>query len=64
MCVHTLYVICTYVFVYTYIDMYVCVCVCEGEYYYTYDKSECMRSQNTALTVTVLETGRTSRQHS
>ena len=34
----------------------VCVCVCEREYYCIYnDKFECMRSQNTALTVTVLE---------
>lgn len=43
----------------------VSMCVCEREYYYTYnDKFECMRSQNTALTVTALETGGTSRLHS
>jgi len=46
----------THMCVYIYECVCVCVCVCEREYYCIYnDKFECMRSQNTALTVTVLE---------
>jgi hypothetical protein len=47
--------------------MHICTYVykCEREYYHTYNnKFECMKSQNTVLTVTGLETGGTSRRQS